>query len=485
MSAIFSDRLIMWGWVIVSFMLLLALPSSYSQIYNIECMIVSIMAFWGMCGNKLLQYRSLCSFSVIFVFVLIISNYLYGTYFYLNDPEWSIFILNFDATCINKGSCMTTIACTSFCLAQIQGERIVYNKKSKRSLFPYEALKIGKVEILVVGLLILLYIINTWGSVLASSDDHSGQFRLSFTNYLRVAFIYLYYLIVKDFYLCRHRANSLREFFRHCNKQVLFLSIVSVVFYVLTGGRTTPMRIILLYVFLFHFFIKRISAIQILLMGTIGIVAMFLVGTLREIWGYDELSWTMVSKALNVSNILYYTRDLVINSRSLYELISYADNIGLTLGTTFILDISAVIPGLQSFIVRALGISQSQTNSAFLVTELYFQGEKATLGLGTNIVGDVYVSFWIVGVFIMFWGLGRVVRYLENMSYKGNLLHCMFFCILSADVVFYTRSGFFSPLRNILWLWFFYSIEIRSTRKSIRSNIHLYHQNTYRINETL
>ena len=450
-------------WVILSFILFFSIPSSYSQVYNINCMIVSIMAFTGLCVNKIEKYKSLCSFSIIFVFVLIISNYFYGTYFYLHAPEWSIFRLDFDTTCINKGSCITTIACTSFCFAQMQSNVIA---RTKPIIFQQKKLKIKSIEILIVGLLILFYIYNEKGSILSSTDDHSGQFRISFTNYLRLAFIYLYYLIFKDIYLCRNRANNLKEYLICCNKSVIFLSIVSIVFYLLTGGRTTPMRILLLYVFLFHFFIKRISAIQILIMGIIGMLVMFIVGTLREIWGYGGMSTDMISDAIEVNNVLYYTRDLVINSRSLYELISYAEHDGMTLGTTFLLDISAALPGLQSFIVRGLDISQSQTNSAFLVTDIFFQGEQATIGLGTNIVGDVYVSFMSVGVFFMFFGLGRVVRYLENRSYSGYLFHCLLFCILGADVVFYTRNGFFSPLRNIIWLSFFYSIECKRTKKT-------------------
>lgn len=441
----------------MSLLLYLNVPLDYSQGYCTLCMFNAFFSVFLLIKNRFDVYSTFLSFGVIFVVVLLLSNYFYATFFYTNDPNLSIFQLAFAEDSINKSTSLSTIAIAVFCMASYENKKIALKKRITFNTLP--ELTITKKETVIVAALIMLYIFLGKGSLMSHKDDYSGQFEFGFRSYLKLAFVYLYYLIIKDVYNCRS-ADSFKSFLRKSNPIILSLSLLTILFFLLTGGRVVPLRVILLYLFCYTYFIKKISNVKIFIGAVSMAFILFLVGSLRNIWGDSEISQGTIAEVSDVKNVLYYVKDLVINSRSLYELVSYADKTGYTFGISMLQDILAVGPGFQSFVIN-LGVSRESLNSAMLVTSLYFHGDTYTIGLGTNIVGDVYVAFGLIGLIILFYFLGSFLKNLENKTYNGDFIACLLLVAFSMDVVFYTRNGYFAPLRNVVWIYIYYRIQFK------------------------
>lgn len=457
MLNLLGNRYILIILSLISVTMLIMVPRGYSLSYCVASMGIGILSMMNVILNSYNRYKSICQFNVLFIIILVITNYLYPVYFYSHDPNFSLFQLDFAEDAITKSTAIATLAITSFAMGSYESRRV-----PNFINIPYSnSLRIRNIEIIIVSLVAGYMIISSLGSMMVEHDDFSGQFTVTGRSYLKIIFIYLYYLIFKDVYRCSKKAYNFRTFIQICNKPILVISIITVLYYLLSGGRVTPMRIILLYVFCYYFFINKISTKTFFLAGIIGLFTMFLIGGLRNLWGDNQITYDMVETVTNVVNPLYYTRDLVINSRALYELVSYADSVGPTFGKTFIQDIVAIVPGLQSVVNRVLGISSVDISSAYLVTNMYFQGDTFLIGLGTNVIGDVYVAFKSIGVLVFFFVLGSIMRRLTFNAHRGNIISCLILCLIAMDVVFYTRSGFFAPLRNMLWIYCCFRIERR------------------------
>ena len=100
---------------------------------------------------------------------------------------------------------------------------------------------------------------------------------------------------------------------------------------------------------------------------------------------------------------------------------------------------------------KTLEIPSYQMDSAYFCTYKMF-GNDAPLGLGTHVVGDVYLSMGILGVVALFGFLGNFITKLENGAriYKNHFLYIAYLIFLSYSI-FFCRGSFWGPIRGIIW----------------------------------
>ena len=84
--------------------------------------------------------------------------------------------------------------------------------------------------------------------------------------------------------------------------------------------------------------------------------------------------------------------------------------------------------------------------------------DSPTLGLGTNIIADLYISFGIVGVCIFMYFLGYIVRKSYLLAKLGSIYYMLLYTVLFSLSVYMVRSEFFYGLN--IWLWGFCIINI-------------------------
>jgi oligosaccharide repeat unit polymerase len=129
------------------------------------------------------------------------------------------------------------------------------------------------------------------------------------------------------------------------------------------------------------------------------------------------------------------------------------DRNGVTYGANMMMNVLSAIPFAQSIFLYLTGLPLSAISSAHLVTDLHFGSNKNPdyFGLGTNVIGDVYLAFGLFGVILLFWSLGYVLRKLYYNIYNGNTLAILVYTYFFMSAIFYTRSGYLTPTRDIVW----------------------------------
>lgn len=145
--------------------------------------------------------------------------------------------------------------------------------------------------------------------------------------------------------------------------------------------------------------------------------------------------------------------DLIINNRNLYTLISYAEKNGNTYFLTH-LGLLSFIPFAQSFIINLFDLNLYNTTSAAFNTYLTFGTSSGVMGLGSNMVSDIYMSFDLIGVIVVFYLFGKYMQYCKVNS-KNNIYCMISYCILVSYSIFICRGGMFEFVNLVIWFSLF------------------------------
>ena len=98
--------------------------------------------------------------------------------------------------------------------------------------------------------------------------------------------------------------------------------------------------------------------------------------------------------------------DFVVNAKTLYDGIDYTTVNGYMMGTSYVQYLFVFLPMGGSFFTKLLtGLDMDEVVTGYLLTRF----SDATYGLGTNMVGDIYMNFSFIGVFVLMALLGFLV----------------------------------------------------------------------------
>lgn len=418
---------------IVSIILFLFAPGGYSYDYVVMCSITffasSIIMLYSNCKYTFLK------FEFFFLIAFFFTNYVYPLILYPINPYFSLFRIDFNEDYITKGVALVTVAVTWFNIGIFESKAIDLSRKIDFDI--KRRLLIPKIMTIVLFLLFLpsLYAIY-------QSHTYSTEFESSYVNVI-LKYVILYILFA---YIFNNRYQKLSAFSRKAiSFPLMIFTIAYTVLFLAIGSRTIPLNIVLFSLILFSILIYRISKKKILLFIASGALILTAIGIAR---GGSGIEGGEISSIWDVGS------DLTINNRSLYVLMEEVDKHGLTFGATMMMNVLSALPFAQSLYLNLSGQPLSSISSASLVTDLHFgSGYNAErFGLGTNLVGDVYLAFGLIGVIVLFWLLGYVLRKLYFNISKGKAVALLVYALFFMSSIYYTRSGYLTPVRDVLWV---------------------------------
>jgi hypothetical protein len=122
--------------------------------------------------------------------------------------------------------------------------------------------------------------------------------------------------------------------------------------------------------------------------------------------------------------------------------------------------ILAVVPFSQSVFCEITGTPNSSMSSALYITVENF-GSDPPIGLGTNLVGDVYLAGGFVLTLLLFYFLGLFVsKSLYKIHVEKNFEWFVFYISLVVNAIFICRGSYFMFLRPFMWsLLVMYSVK--------------------------
>lgn len=409
-------------------------PKQYSYNYCIFCLTIFSLSSISMLINNCKQ--TLVKFEFFFVVCMFFACIAYPIIHYPINPYFSLFNLPFNENYICKGLGLSVIGMCFFNLFVYEKEPIeLYygNYIFDRLYFPK----------LIFYILIICFIPYLY--LLLGKGIYTTEFEHSLINCVLVYFIY--YGIYSQFINLNTYDTVNKNLSYFINPQNILI-LVYMVLFMMIGSRTIPLRIIMTTLFVTNLLYWQIKRSVLLLFIIIGSLLMTFIGVVRMGETFEMASLT---SGFELGN------DLTINNRSLYVLMEYVDLHGISWGKSFLMHILAAFPFAQSIFLSVTGIDPSEINSALLVTYSHFnRGDENLFGLGTNLIGDIYLGFGTPGVIILMSLLGYFVKTLYARISNGNILSILFYMILFMDVIYLPRSSYFVSVRPLVWCYVIY-----------------------------
>lgn len=157
------------------------------------------------------------------------------------------------------------------------------------------------------------------------------------------------------------------------------------------------------------------------------------------------------------------TYDLIINNYTLYVEYDYVNNFGIV-PITFWAGVM-VVPFMKSIISSIFGLEYYSFSSADYIS-YYVQHGNVGVGLGTNIIGSIYLGCGMVGVIIFMFILGYFIEWLSEDIKGSSVYKLMLYFEMISVSVYLVRSEYFWPLKNIFFsmivIWIFRHVRIHN-----------------------
>lgn len=439
-----------------SLLLYFIAPVSFSLPFCIECAVIFGVSAFFVIRMSYRQSESFINFDLLFTIPFFYTNYVYCLFLYNDNPYFSLFRLDFNEGYICKGAALATVAYCCYAL----GRSFYIRPKTPKSLILQQSNYSGAITFfyLISIYFILFSLIPNLGK---SYDEGSASYGIG--DYIMpFVIILMYYKLAVNIFV--HKQTTLIGTYR-TDKFFYLLVATILLLFAAEGARTFIMRIGIFALFLYDFCCRRIKPREAIIILIAGFAFMALIGLTRS---GDSSSGEMISD----NPVIQAGQDLIINNRSEYVLMEYADKNGYTYGKTALMNLFSVIPFMQNIIFSNTSLSVWNTNSAYIVTNLYYadRNEDKIIGLGTNLVGDVYIMFGLIGLVIIMILLGRLISSLTERIKIGDFVAIMIYGMMICNAVYYTRSTILTPLRETCWLLFIYyitTLHSRTARKPI------------------
>lgn len=434
--------------ILTIFVCLLA-PQSYDYGYSVFCAVLYWLHYFTYLIIK--KKENYFDFDNLFFIAFFFVALYYASIMYESDPYRYIFYqLYFNKDKIPLGSGIALLAANGY----LFGAVLTNERSSKFSVKNSKKIKTTWMFMTAL-LLVVLYILS--GGYANLINEYIGGVEnvdsSAASTYFFVFFpAFLLAGIIAEFYNLKIEKPD-KISLRSINKLGIIVTVTIFLMFFLVGSRTIPLQIILVCIGLYTLLFKSVGFSRFLLFVFVGFIGLASVGFLRTLVGRGTTETFHVEDS---------AMDLIVNNRNTYVLLDHVDKYGYSHGISMLSPLLAPLPFAQSIVINLTGINEDEMRSALITTKDTF-GEVGNWGLGTNIVGDVYLAFGIFGIIIMFPIIGYYVNKLRINSNNSALTLCLY-AILLSYAVYLPRAEFFYFLRYFVWCSIIFFIGIRVSK---------------------
>lgn len=374
-------------------------------------------------------------FNLLFTISFFFTNIVYPVYIYPIDPQYSLFQFSFNENVITRCTSLAQVAYSAYACGYL------WKSKTQRMHIniemPLLAIRrdIKRFEYFVVFFLFVFIIAGG----LEYFEDRYVRSEMSsnvLVQYMMLFFVPVMILFASLIFLCKDKAKTRNVY--------LILVIISLIL-LSSGTRTIPL-IIFATLFIIYCQKHKVSFSFVFFSVVVGTLLMSYIGNIRS------EGVLISSQAEDASQFGWLEKfsDLFICNRSLYVFYDFVDSKSFTYGLSMVSCLLSPIPFAQSAFQKLTGIPYYLLNSPDFSTYLQF-GLNPPLGLGTNIVGDVYLAFGLIGCIILFFLLGRFVTYVRTRMWNGSYMYFLLYLVIASDAIYMCRAAYFDSFKTALW----------------------------------
>ena len=385
------------------------------------------------------------SFNTLFFVMLTLVTYLMPILYLMDLNSQILTVISYDERYVSKSLFLTSIAVTCYKMGYFKGE----NKSGKEStLLSVKSinriLRINKIFILIA----LITFLGSYSVALASGKRDISGLVVTLINCIFIFSIILSGYSNKVFRL------SLMAFLVH-HRFLYLCTFFIVVSMLVMGDRYTPICLAVTTLFIINRFVHRFTSIEFVCLLSVGFMVLVGVSLTRDT--------TDKKDALNQErDFVVYFQDIIPINLDFYLGLEWKEKNGYFKPARFFQIATYPIPFLPTIITD--GIFDGNVSSGVQLTE-YNRIQTNTndeSGIGTHAIVDIYMSWGIMGIIILFYLFGFFVG---TSSKKSNSLYYLFIygCFVSR-AIYIPRETLFTPYRDIVYLLIFASIIIHKKR---------------------
>lgn len=427
---------------IFSILLYIFSPINYNWFFNFIC---GIIFFLSTCALKVSQDdKNYFDFETIFLLSYFFCFFVYPIFIYVIDPQYFfMFSFEFDHDKINKGTALALVGAESFIL----GSTMCYTRFNNKIIAQEKIIYIPTNIIHAITIILFITFIITGGYNSYKSLYSNGSSISGIYSYIIILFIAVYILSVSSEFLKVKNIVLKRNLppFKSLNKIFLTFTLIASIILLSAGARAFTLQLILTYIGLYTLFFLKVNFRQFIFISLIGALLLTLI------------TFTRTGSQVSIVSFWDLFMDLIINNRSTYFALSYTEENGYSFGISMLGYILKCIPFSQSIICNIFGIDEKSITSAMIVTRETL-GDNPGLGLGTNIIADIYLAFGFIGVILLMYFLGYYSKKSYLFSIKGYIYYLFFYCSILSVAIYMVRSEFFYSFNLILWSFILYNI---------------------------
>ena len=413
--------------IISIFLYIIAPNDSYD--YTICMYAFEVFVIGGLWGIYMLRKVEFYGFNLLFTISFFGCCYIFPIFVYNIDDTFSLFHHGYDYKVITKATCLASIAYSCYICGLSRNLRALINYKIRCSNAEIKitSSNIHPDAVFKTTIIFFLLFIIAGGYNYLDNQYSEGVMQGGIITY---------------FYVLVTLIPILLTYVLNCSFNVKYIiaSAVFVMLLLLTGSRTHPLALLL---GAFYVYNQRYKVSPYLIIGLlfIGLIAMALLGATRG--GQDLETESTVG-------FWGFFLDLIVNNRNLFDAYSLVQQNGI-LPTVFLGPLLAAIPMGQSIFCTLTGVSENAMRSSAYITFEHF-GSNPPLGLGTNIVGDVYIGGGLLAVMILFYILGYwITKSLYKIHVCKDMKWYIFYLSLVTSGIFICRGSFFLFFRPFVW----------------------------------
>ena len=383
--------------------------------------------------------RNYLDFDTIFISISYLICF-FSTFFY-NQPYYRALFLgfSFNESYINYATIVALMGFQAYFIGSLSRKS---NIVSRPPLVVVDTKILSVCITIGCAMFIMLGGLNYYQSIYADSQQTSSSYVV---HILLFICIFAIVLVATEFY-----NKQIKSTYRPAKMSIIVLCALSLLL-MFVGNRTMASQILLPIIVLYTTFQRRVKIREFIVFLTVGIVVMWLFQNVRSNNTID----------LSSQNVVLVLSDLTIPSRANFAAAEYVDNNGYTFGENMLGGVVGIIP----FMASSLDLDMNKLSSAELLTkdahETLNTPESAQVGLGTTIIADIYLSFGVIGVFLLMFILGYYISTLQRNVLLLDYYSIIIYSAFVANSVFVARASYTHPLRYII-LCFGVAIIIRN-----------------------
>ena len=444
-----NGRAILVILLVISVVMCYKAPAVYDFSYCLVCFVIFLISAVVLLVNNTNKYKTIILFEFLFTLSFFFVNYAYPVFIYPTSTSYfSLFLYSFNEDVISRATAVATLGFCSYSTFQYENRNFSNSKIEYKDRYS----RVSTVEVFFLFILFLVYFIQvyTYLSGNLSYSEGAGFFR-----------ILAIFLIFKRLYNHNIHHPLIRD--------IALWGIIAayIVINLLVGNRGDPLYVAMAAFVSYTLFVHRIPARVFMPVVVAGLLVFFIVGQIRT--GANDVgdNGSMISRVKDVqidendAGALLIAKELIINNRSLYVLMDYSDKNGLDYGYSWQLSIYSIVPFLQSFMIELFNISKEKAASVNLTTYLEFGRDNPdAFGMGTNLIGDIYICFGTVGIIIFMSLFGRIIRNAYRKMRHSSASALLYVCFFVFSV-YYPRAMYLEPIRLIVWSFILYQLTFR------------------------